>query len=86
VRRRDVLRLIGQLVAQILIDIEENVIGKTRRALLARSAALLRDSEERLVCSMGKDDFFFLEHYVLLGNYARDPDRQEPWTRSSTNS
>ena len=31
--RRDVLRLIGQLVAQILIEIEENVIAKARRAL-----------------------------------------------------
>src|SRR6201987_996259 len=31
--RRDVLRIIGQLVAQILIDIEENVIAKSRRAL-----------------------------------------------------
>ena len=25
----------------------------------------------------GKDDVFFLEHYVLLGNYVRDPDRFE---------
>src|SRR6266850_1060551 len=25
----------------------------------------------------GKDDVFFLEHYILLGNYARDPDRFE---------
>jgi class 3 adenylate cyclase len=25
----------------------------------------------------GKDDFYFLENYVLLGNYARDPDRFE---------
>ncbi|HJY90966.1 MAG TPA: hypothetical protein VJ255_11835, partial [Candidatus Acidoferrum sp.] len=31
--RRDVLRLIGQLVAQILTDIEDNIIAKTRRAL-----------------------------------------------------
>src|SRR5262252_7688082 len=31
--RRDVLRIIGQLVAQILIDIEENQIAKARRAL-----------------------------------------------------
>jgi len=30
----------------------------------------------------GKDDFFFLEHYVLLGNYARDPDRQEAHGRA----
>ena len=31
--RRDVLRIIGQLVAQIFTDIEENVIVKARRAL-----------------------------------------------------
>jgi len=25
----------------------------------------------------GKDDSYFLEHFVLLGNYVRDPDRFE---------
>ena len=77
--RRDVLRLIGQLVAQILIDIEENVIGKTRRALFGEEFAPYYEIlKNRLVLlDGGKDDFFFLEHYVLLGNYARDPDRQE---------
>ncbi|HKM83631.1 MAG TPA: hypothetical protein VJY15_22060 [Candidatus Acidoferrum sp.] len=77
--RRDVLRLIGQLVAQILIDIEENVISKTRRALFGEEFAPYYEIlKNRLVfLDGGKDDFFFLEHYVLLGNYARDPDRQE---------
>ena len=77
--RRDVLRLIGQLVAQILIDIEENVIGKTRRALFGEEFAPYYEIlKNRLVfLDGGKDDFFFMEHYVLLGNYARDPDRQE---------
>ncbi len=77
--RRDVLRLIGQLVAQILIDIEENVIAKTRRALFGEDFAPYYEIlKNRLVfLDGGKDDFFFLEHYVLLGNYARDPDRLE---------
>ena len=77
--RRDVLRLIGQLVAQILIDIEDNVIAKTRRALFGDEFAPYYELlKNRLVfLDGGKDDFFFLEHYVLLGNYARDPDRFE---------
>src|SRR5271157_5168947 len=77
--RRDVLRLIGQLVAQILIDIEDNVIAKTRRALFGEEFAPYYEIlKNRLVfLDGGKDDFFFLEHYVLLGNYARDPDRFE---------
>ena len=77
--RRDVLRLIGQLVAQILIDIEENVIAKTRRALFGEEFAPYYEMLKNRVVFLdgGKDDFFFMEHYVLLGNYARDPDRQE---------
>src|SRR5271169_6959773 len=77
--RRDVLRLIGQVVAQILIDIEDNVIAKTRRALFGDEFAPYYELlKNRLVfLDGGKDDFFFLEHYVLLGNYLKDPDRFE---------
>jgi hypothetical protein len=77
--RRDVLRLIGQTVAQIVVDIEENVIAKARRALFGEDYAPYYDLlKNRLIfLDGGKDDFYFLEHYVLLGNYARDPDRFE---------
>jgi len=77
--RRDVVRLIGQLVAQIFIDIEENVIAKSRRALFGEDFNLYYELlKNRLVfLDGGKDDLYFLEHYVLLGNYARDPDRFE---------
>lgn len=77
--RRDVVRLIGQLVAQILVDIEENVIAKARRALFGEEFAPYYEMlKNRLVfLDGGKDDFYFLEHYILLGNYARDPDRFE---------
>jgi len=77
--RRDVLRLIGQTVAQIVIDIEENVIAKARRALFGDDYAPYYELlKNRLIfLDGGKDDFYFLEHYVLLGNYSRDPDRLE---------
>lgn len=77
--RRDVIRLIGQLVAQMVIDIEENVIAKARRALFGEDFTPFYELlKNRLIfLDGGKDDFFFLEHYVLLGNYSRDPDRFE---------
>jgi len=77
--RREVIRLIGQLVAQILIDIEESVIAKSRRALFGEDFAPYYEIlKNRLVfLDGGKDDAYFLEHYVLLGNYSRDPDRFE---------
>jgi hypothetical protein len=77
--RRVVIRGVGQQVAQILADVEENVICKARRALFGDDFALLHDLlKNRLIfLDSGKDDVFFLEHYVLLGNYVRDPDRFE---------
>jgi class 3 adenylate cyclase len=77
--RRGVIRSVGQQVAQIVVDVEENVIAKARRALFGDDFAALYDLlKNRLIfLDSGKDDVFFLEHYVLLGNYVRDPDRFE---------
>jgi hypothetical protein len=77
--RRDVVRMIGQVVGQIVVDVEENVISKARRALFGEEFAPYYDMlKNRLIfLDGGKDDFYFLENYVLLGNYARDPDRFE---------
>ena len=77
--RRAVIRVVGQQVAQIVVDVEENVIAKARRALFGEDFAPLYELlKNRLIfLDGGKDDVYFLEHYVLLGNYARDPDRFE---------
>src|SRR5215469_3717371 len=76
--RRDVLRLIGQVVAQILIDLEDNFVAKARRALFGEELPYYEMLKNRLIfLDSGKDDFYFLEHYVLLGNYSKDPDRME---------
>jgi class 3 adenylate cyclase len=77
--RRKVIRAVGQQVAQMVVDSEENVLSKTRRALFGEDFAPLYELlKNRLIfLDGGKDDVFFLEHYVLLGNYVRDPDRFE---------
>jgi hypothetical protein len=77
--RRVVIRGVGQQVAQIVVDVEEHVISKARRALFGEDFAPFYELlKNRLIfLDNGKDDVFFLEHYVLLGNYARDPDRFE---------
>ena len=77
--RRAVIRRIGLQVAQIVVDVEDNVISKTRRALFGEDFAPYYElCKNRLIFLDGmKDDVYFLENYVLLGNYARDPDRFE---------
>jgi hypothetical protein len=77
--RRGVIRKVGQQVAQIVADVEDVVISKARRALFGDDFASYYElCKNRLIfLDGGKDDVFFLEHYVLLGNYARDPDRFE---------
>ena len=60
------------------VDIEDNVIAKVRRALFGEDFNLYYELlKNRLIfLDGGKDDLYFLEHYVLLGNDG-DPDRFE---------
>src|ERR1700682_2864374 len=76
---RGVIRRVGQQVAQIVSDVEDNVIAKARRALFGEEFASYYElcKNRLLFLDGGKDDVFFLEHYILLGNYSRDPDRFE---------
>lgn len=77
--RRAVVRGVGQQVAQIVADAEENVMGKTRRALFGEDFASYYELLKNRIVYLdgGKDDLYFLQNYVLLGNYVRDPDRFE---------
>src|SRR3989442_1127419 len=77
--RRGVIRRVGQQVAQIVSDVEDNVIAKARRAMFGEDFTVYNElcKNGLIFLDGGKDDVFFLEHYVLLGNYARDPDRFE---------
>ena len=77
--RRDTYRRVGQNVHQIWAELEESSLARARKALFGEEAAgAYRMFTNRLVfVEGGRDDRIFLEHYVLLGNYPRDPDRFE---------
>jgi class 3 adenylate cyclase len=77
--RRRVFRQVGQQVFQILSDLEDNVLAKSRRALFGEDFAPLYDMlRNRLIfVEGGRDDQLFMEHYVMLGNFQRDFDRFE---------
>jgi hypothetical protein len=77
--RRSVIRRVGQQVAQIVADAEDNAVAKTRRALFGEDFSPYYELCKNRIIFLdgGKDDVYFLEHYVLLGNYVRDPDRFE---------
>lgn len=77
--RRNVYRQAGQALYQMLEEIEESTMRKTRRALFGDDFATRYEVlRSRLVFAEGfRDDLLFLEHYVVIGNYIKDPDRFE---------
>src|SRR5438094_4459721 len=77
--RRGVLRSVGQQVAQMVVDAEENVVCKARRALFGESFAEHYDLHKNHVSVLdgGKDDSYLLSVPLLLGNDVGDPDRFE---------
>ncbi len=77
--RRNIFRQVGQHIHQVLMELEENHLGRARRALLAeqQSAAYEMLANSTAFVEAGRDDLLFLEQYVLLGNYSRDQDRFE---------
>ena len=77
--RRNIFRLTGQHIYQAMAEIEENSLSRSRKALFGEE---LDGAYDILINRLafvegGKDDVLFLEQYVLLGNYQRDPDRFE---------
>src|SRR5207245_7729872 len=75
--RRGVLRSVGQQVAQMVVDAEENVVCRARRALFGEEFAELYDLllDRIIFVDGGKDDSYFLEHDVVVVHYVRVPDR-----------
>lgn len=77
--RPNLFRTVGQHVFQAIQDLEENSLGRARKALFGEEAASAYEilNNRLAFVENGKNDVLFLEQYVLLGNYLRDPDRFE---------
>jgi class 3 adenylate cyclase len=81
VRKKIILRKTGQEVFETLREVEKSTLARMRRSLFG---ADLGDAGfltypmfvNRLLFSEdGRDDYLCAEHYVMLGNWDRDPDR-----------
>jgi predicted NAD-dependent protein-ADP-ribosyltransferase YbiA (DUF1768 family) len=77
VNKKAVLRRAGQDVFLTIRDIEKESLSRTRRSLFGESGLAAYDLflNRLLFTEDGRDDYLNAEHYVMLGNYERDPDR-----------
>ncbi len=88
VRKKIILRKVGQDLFETVREIEKETLARTRRSFFGEVRAdAVKDASNaglasyglfvnRLVFSEdGRDDYLCAEHYVMLGNWDRDPDR-----------
>ncbi len=77
INKKAVLRRAGQDLFAIAREVEKETLTKTRRSLFGELGAAAYDLFlNRLIFTEdGRDDYLNAEHYVMLGNYERDPDR-----------
>jgi hypothetical protein len=81
VRKKIILRKAGQEVFETLREVEKSSLSRTRRSLFGEEtvgSAYFSYSlfmNRLLFSDDGRDDYLCAEHYVMLGNWDRDPDR-----------
>jgi len=77
VDKRHILRKAGQELLQTVREVEKEKLSRLRRSLFGDENV---DTYELflnrlLFADEGRDDYLNAEHYVMMGNYDRDPDR-----------
>ena len=81
VRKRIILRKTGQEIFETLREVEKSTLARTRRSLVGEETSggsyfTYPLFLNRLLFSEdGRDDYLCAEHYVMMGNWDRDPDR-----------
>lgn len=81
VRKKIILRKTGQEMFETLREVEKSTLAHTRRSLFGQETSTGTWFSyplfmNRLLFSEdGRDDYLCAEHYVMLGNWDRDPDR-----------
>ncbi len=77
--RRGIYRQVGLSIYQIMRELDENALSKSRRALFGEEFPEIYElfRNRFLFLEGGTDETLLLENYVLLGNFVHDPDRFE---------
>ncbi len=75
--KKSSFRQVGETLCKIWREVEEGTLAKSRRALFGDEYRDVYDllQNRLLFVENGNDEYLFLEHYVLLGNFVNDPDR-----------
>jgi hypothetical protein len=77
VAKKIILRKAGQELFRLLREIEKETLARLRRSLFGNRG----ETEHQLFlnplvfCEDGSDTYLNAEHYVMMGNFDRDPDR-----------
>ena len=80
-RKKIILRRVGQEIFETLREVEKSTLARTRRSLFGEETSggsyfTYPLFMNRLLFSEdGRDDYLCAEHYVMMGNWDRDPDR-----------
>ncbi len=81
VRKRIILRKTGQEIFETLREVEKSTLARTRRSFFGEETSTGTwfsyplFMNRLLFSDDGRDDYLCAEHYVMLGNWDRDPDR-----------
>jgi hypothetical protein len=81
VRKKIILRKTGQEIFETLREVEKSTLARTRRSLFGEETTggsyftYPLFMNRLLFSDDGRDDYLCAEHYVMLGNWDRDPDR-----------
>ena len=81
VRKRIILRKTGQEIFETLREVEKSTLARMRRSLFGEETSggsyftYPLFLNRLLFSDDGRDDYLCAEHYVMLGNWDRDPDR-----------
>ncbi len=81
VHKKIILRKAGQEIFETLREVEKSTLARTRRSLFGEETSTGTYfsyplfMNRLLLSDDGRDDYLCAEHYVMLGNWDRDPDR-----------
>ena len=77
--KRITLRMVSQELLEMMNEVRAGLVRKTRESLFGAAASepLAVFSHPLIFTEDGKDDYLYMEQYVILGNFQRDPDRFE---------
>jgi len=75
--KRIIVRLVSQDLLEMMEEVRNDLVRKTRESFFGSEApephAIF--SHPLIFTEEGKEDYLHLQHYVMLGNFQRDPDR-----------